>query len=80
MVAILDYYSQTVLKPLHNYLFRVLKKINQDVTFDQNRYRELTKDWKIFYSVDLSAATDRFPISVISGLLRKLLPASYVDA
>lgn len=33
-----------------------------------------------FYSVDLSNATDRFPISVIRQILLGLLPEEYVDA
>lgn len=35
VIAIGDYWSQTALRPLHEYLFRVLKKIPQDCTFDQ---------------------------------------------
>lgn len=35
VVAIFDYWSQTVLKPLHDAFNRVLKKIPEDCTFDQ---------------------------------------------
>jgi hypothetical protein len=37
VVAIGDYLSQTVLLPLHNYLFRALKRIPQDCTFAQEK-------------------------------------------
>jgi hypothetical protein len=80
VVAILDYFSQTVLRPLHLYLFRALKKIPQDVTFDQSKFKELIKDWEYFHSVDLSAATDRFPALFISEVLRGILPKDYVDS
>lgn len=83
VIAQLDYFSQTALRPLHSYLFRALKKIPQDRTFDQGGgFQKLlsseTKDK--FYSVDLTAATDRFPIQFISWVLRGRLPDSYVDA
>jgi len=38
-IAIMDYWSQTALKPLHQYLFGILRRIPQDVTFDQSRFR-----------------------------------------
>lgn len=80
VVAIVDYLSQTVLKNLHLYLFKVLKKIPQDCTFDQGSFIEKIKDWDYYCSVDLSSATDRFPISLIAGVLKGHLPSFYVDA
>jgi len=44
VIGILDYFSQTVLKNLHHYLYRVLKKIPQDFTFDQGRFKEVVKE------------------------------------
>lgn len=71
VVAILDYWSQTVLKPIHDYLFKALRKIPQDCTFDQSGFLNiLNKDSKDAYlSADLSAATDRFPIDIIKEIL-----------
>lgn len=80
VIGILDYLSQTVLKPLHLYLFRTLRKIPQDCSFNQGGFRDKIKDWDIFYSLDLSSATDRFPIDVISYTLESHLPSSYVSA
>jgi len=80
IVAILDYWSQTALKGLHDYLFKVLRKIPQDCTFEQGSFLEKTKSFEYFYSFDLTAATDRFPIVVISKVLKGLLPDHYVEA
>lgn len=80
VVAILDYWSQTVLRGFHLYLFKVLRKIPQDCTFDQGSFLEKTKTWEYYYSLDLTAATDRFPISIISMVLSGLLPESFVKS
>jgi hypothetical protein len=79
VVAILDYWSQTVLKPLHTYLMNVLKKIKQDATYNQGSFKESMKGCEIYYSVDLTAATDRFPITLIAQVLKGFLPSLYVD-
>lgn len=80
LVGIMDYYSQMALKPLHTYLGNTLKKIRQDCTFDQTNFKKALKGAKIYYSVDLSNATDRFPITLIENLLKAQLPHNYVDA
>jgi len=80
VVAILDYWSQTALKGFHSYLFQVLRKIPQDCTFDQGSFVNKSRGWEEYYSVDLTAATDRFPIQVISLLLKGLLPESFVQS
>lgn len=79
VVALGDYWSQTVLRPWHSYLFRVLKKIPQDCTFDQVSFRKKVDFSKKIYSVDLSSATDRFPVELTTILLKGLLPSSKVD-
>jgi len=80
VVAIGDYFSQSVLRPLHSYLFKVLKKIPQDKTFFQGGFRDrLTFDGRIHHSIDLTSATDRVPIKLISSVLKGLLPHNYVD-
>lgn len=75
-IAIGDYLSQTVLRPFHLYLFRVLKKIPQDCTFDQGSFKEKIKSWDILYSVDLKSATDRFPFDFIISVIEGHLPNS----
>lgn len=83
VIAIGDYFSQTALRPLHSYLYKLLKRIPQDCTFDQGSFQsklKLHEKGDVFVSADLSAATDRFPIQVISMVLRGRLPKWYVDS
>jgi hypothetical protein len=75
--AIVDYWTQIVLRPLHRWLFSILKRIPQDGTFNQLApVRALIKDFpnEVFYSFDLKAATDRVPWEVQVALLNQLLP------
>jgi hypothetical protein len=80
VVAILDYFSQSSLRPLHDFLYSILRKIPQDKTFDQGGFKETLSNCKIFYSVDLSQATDRFPISLIASVLKARIPEHYVNS
>lgn len=80
VVAIGDYMSQTVLYPLHEYLFRVLEKIPQDCTFGQDNGPAKIMGGTYFASVDLVNATDRFPIITIEAVLKGVLPDHYVEA
>jgi len=82
-VAILDYWSQTALRGLHQYLFDRLRSIPQDCTFHQGSFKDKLPqaDGKVmFYSVDLTTATDRFPIDLIEGVLKGRFPKYYVKA
>jgi len=79
-IAIGDYWSQTALIPLHKYLFNVLKKIPQDCTFGQDKGPLKIGTQGYYCSADLTAATDRFPISTISQVLAGILPDEYVSA
>lgn len=70
--ALVDYWTQVALKPLHEWIFSVLREIPQDGTFNQMEpVKRLLKvvsfDQKI-YSFDLSAATDRLPV-LLQGLV-----------
>jgi len=85
-IAILDYFSQSSLRPLHSYIYRVLRKIRQDVTFKQSSFKdliltdEILNNGNLFHSIDLSSATDRFPIRLEAEVLRGVLPSWYVSA
>lgn len=70
IICIFDYWSQAALKGVHNWAFDQLRLIPQDRTFDQNPYM-IKKDGP-YYSIDLSAATDRFPIKLQQMLFEKL--------
>jgi hypothetical protein len=79
VIGILDWYSQLTLKPLHSFLADRLKSIRQDCTFDQSNFKNSLEGSKVYYSVDLSNATDRFPIELIEKLLKAQFPERYVD-
>lgn len=79
-IAIGDYFSQTVLKPFHTHLYGVLRRINQDCTFNQSKHTTLMENSPgPFYSLDLSNATDRFPIDAIHLLLSGYYPQEMMD-
>jgi len=77
--AMVDAWTQWLMHPLHEWLFRILRNIPQDGTFDQMapilRLQSLYADKPkgLFASIDLSAATDRLPISIQVSLLKVLL-------
>jgi len=80
-IAILDYWSQTSLRQLHSYIFKILKRIPQDMTFNQGAFKDSNLlNSSVFYSVDLSNATDRFPMDLIVSILKGRLPSDYVEA
>jgi hypothetical protein len=80
-VAILDYWSQTVLLPVHLFLFSVLRKIPQDVTFDQGSFLDKVRLWDSveYFSIDLKNATDRFPVDFISRVLEGAFTQEWVS-
>jgi len=81
--AIFDYWSQTLLSPLHDWAFSTLRKIPQDCTFDQSAGVKkilATKSNKYFYSYDLKAATDRFPVIFQKNVLSLIFDTDYATA
>jgi hypothetical protein len=79
-VAILDYWSQTVLRPLHQYLFGFLKRIPQDCTFKQGSFLTKLKKTDIYYSIDLKSFTDRLPVDLNCMLLEQRFGKEYAEA
>jgi hypothetical protein len=77
LFAISDYWTQSVCKPLHDYLMATLKRLPMDGTWDQSRasdmVREETAMGTKLYSFDLSAATDRFPVRFTELVLGPLI-------
>lgn len=80
VIAILDYWSQSALRPVHDFLFRILRPIPQDMTFNQGGFLDEVAKWGSgrLYSVDLTKATDRFPIRLISRVLGPIFPRDWV--
>jgi len=74
--AIVDYWTQVTLEPLHSKLASILRTIKNDCTFDQGKGVEEIKQWTIdsneIYSYDLKSATDRFPLKLQVRTLKEL--------
>lgn len=84
--AMVDAWTQWLMYPLHKWLFEILSHINEDGTFDQlspisriqDKFHTMSKN--TFSSIDLSAATDRLPISLQKSILKILLKDSLPDS
>jgi hypothetical protein len=72
VIAMLDYYSQFTLKPIHDQIFSLLKLFKSDRTFTQSPYNLTLSQGSSYHSFDLSAATDRMPIHIQKKLLSYL--------
>jgi len=77
IVAIVDYWTQMVLTPLHNTINHFLRNLEMDGTFDQDSMAETVRGWTgtsglEVNSFDLTAATDRLPISLQVNILEHL--------
>jgi hypothetical protein len=75
--AMVDAFTQWVMKPIHDMIFDIIKDLPTDGTFDQTRpverLRWLSPLGRWYYSIDLSAATDRLPLLLQIPLMRILL-------
>jgi len=80
IIAILDYWSQAALIPLHKEIFELLPRIKGDRTYDQTSFFSTLPTTGPYHSLDLSAATDRFPISLQQGILQHLIGADKAQA
>lgn len=68
--AMVDPWTQWVLRPLHKKLFGVLRRLPMDGTFDQlNPLKRVPFNQGPIYSFDLSAATDRLPIEIQKSII-----------
>lgn len=78
VIAICSWWLQVIFKPLHDAIFKVLRKIPQDGTYDQlapiNLLLKSQTRGSTFYSYDLSAATDRLPIDLQRDILNLIIP------
>lgn len=79
IIGLCDYWTQAALEPLASKFFQILSAIPNDQTFDQSEgCKELTfSNSKIYYSFDLTAFTDRFPLEVITNLLSSMYGTKY---
>jgi len=69
---------------LHDYLFKILKAIPNDGTFDQaasiKRAGEKSKVANCSFGYDLTAATDRLPLDLQIALLSSLFNTEMAEA
>ncbi|CAJ32467.1 RNA-dependent RNA polymerase [Ophiostoma mitovirus 1b] len=78
--AMADCITQWVLHPLHQYLFSILKQISiVDATFDQEEgvktlSAKIKAGKRVVFSLDLSAATDRLPLTIQAQILNHIVP------
>lgn len=73
VIAILDYWTQTCLRPMHSKINRLLEKIDTDCTFNQNHFQTCLPSKATFHSLDLKSATDRMPLSFQKRVVAFLL-------
>jgi hypothetical protein len=75
VVAIGDYWSQVALKPLHDYIFSLLRLIPQDATFDQQKAVDhfASQGHTSIFSYDLKSATDLIPAQLYKEVLEPLI-------
>jgi len=82
-IAIGDYWTQNVLRPIHDKIMSKLRKMETDGTYDQeNQFRRITKltQGKGVYCFDLSSATDRFPVQLQTILMAKVFGREIAEA
>lgn len=74
--AMVEVLTQSLFGPLHQWLFSLFKKIPNDCTHNQHKgflyAQELSLKYNSSYGFDLSAATDRLPVSSQIAILNSL--------
>lgn len=74
--AILDFFSQSALKPVHDYLMKWLKDQHQDGTSDHSLAAKQLAEWTAsnndIWSFDLTTATDRYPIFLQVRVMKRI--------
>jgi hypothetical protein len=79
--AMLDPWTQLIMYPFHKYLFGILSHNKLvDGTFNQLDPIRRIRRGKPLYSMDLSAATDRLPVSLQRSLIQKVFNLSDLEA
>lgn len=79
-----DIWTQSLMRPLHDGIFNILKSLPNDGTFDQEasfaRCVVKSRISKVAYGYDLSAATDRLPLSLQVAILTSFLGKKVAEA
>lgn len=81
--AMVDVITQSLLEPLHLQLFELFKRLPNDCTHDQDKgvayARDLSLKYNCSYGFDLSAATDRLPLSSQVAILNSIFGSQFGD-
>jgi hypothetical protein len=81
VVALGDIFTQSACKPLHDHLMKVLRDLNPDCTFDQEKGVRKLKQKSLrnekAYCFDLSNCTDRFPMFLQEECIAAITDAEY---
>jgi len=77
--AVGNYVNQRLLRPLHNWLMEALGDLKTDGTFNQSAPLDRLVGAKKIYSIDLKAATDRWPLLIQLDLLKSLFGHEFAD-
>jgi hypothetical protein len=80
IVGILGYPLQSALYPLHKSLMGLLRGLKSDCTFNQGSFKATLSAKGPYYSIDLSSATDRFPVDLQVAVLGELTSKEYAGA
>jgi hypothetical protein len=82
IIAISDYFTQLYLKPIHNICLKILKHNFRDCdrTFTQDPLQKWIDNEHSFWSLDLSSATDRFPIDLQRRLLVRIFNEKFAHS
>jgi hypothetical protein len=79
--AMVDVWTQSAMRVLHDHLGKILRALPNDGTYDQHasvkRCFEKSKVSGCSYGYDLSAATDRLPISLQVAVLEHLFSKEF---
>lgn len=80
IIAISDYFSQLYLKPIHNKIMNKLQNLPCDRTYTQSPFHKWEINNESFWSLDLSSATDRFPVELQKRLMARIFDMKLAQA
>lgn len=84
-IAIVDYWTQRLMKPMHDWMMSVLACLPTDGTFNQEEslrsyvLQTSRAGVEMHHSIDLKSATDLIPLELYEAVLRGVLPDETVD-
>lgn len=78
--AIGNYVNQRLLRPVHDWLMNLLRRIPTDGTFNQSAPLLRLTGKHCFYCYDLTAATDRFPLRYSYHVMDALFGSAFASS